>query len=226
MQFEFENLTAEFIEKRAVIHQDYSKEAEFVMRFVLWAAFGGLVFLTAVGNIPFALFWFVFLISVRQFVKRCSNDSNRVVIDKTSGQMTCSRRNGGSDSKASYDLSQFTRVVLLWTRELADPSKQTTQNYYDRYRLCLFRPMSDEQVESELPPHLAPELSRSKVASKLILGTARAGGVNYIEITHGDLRSEQDVRALSDAVIGFLAPEYELVFEQKNAPSMFSKIHR
>lgn len=225
MTFAFETLTAEFTDDRAIIHQDFAAEAAFVRRILMWVAAGGGIFLTAVGNIPFAVFWFVFLMGVLWFIKRHSSDFRTVVIDKTTGQITTTARRGKLESDESYDLAQFERLVVLWTRDLNRQSGPLIGHKRYRYKLSLYRSMPDEQVEAELPDHLAAGLEKSAIAAKLLLHTARAGGVNYVNITHGDLKSEQDVRRLSDALMQFLTPEYDLVADDKHAPSMFRRIY-
>ena len=225
MQFEFETLSAEFTEERAVICQNFTSEAARVMRIIPWIAIVGFVLLIAVGNTPFALFWLAFLIGIWWFVRRNADHFRNVVIDKTTGHMVCSERTSGGETETRYELAQFRHLVLLWTRDLIEQANQISDNEHYRYRLCFYCPMSEAQIEADLPEHLAAGLKHSSIASKLILGTARASGVSYVEITLDALRSEQDMRRLSDAVMQLLAPDYDLISEDKFAPSMFSQIH-
>lgn len=220
MQIEFETILAVFTEDRAVIRQDFSSQARQIMRFVLWGAFGGFVFLTAIGNIPFAVFWLVFLLGTWWFIRRHSDHIREVIIDKTMGQMTCFETKSGRESQEQYDLSQFTKVVLLWGYKRPNFKK------YHRYRLCLQRSVSEAEIDSALPEHLKKAADQSDFAAKLLRGTAQGAGIHYVEITIDALRSERHVRALSDSVVTLLAPEYQLVAEDTFAPSKFSQISR
>lgn len=224
-QFKFETLKAEITAEGAVIRQDFLQESTSIAHLMLWGAAGGFVLLTALGNIPFAIFWSAFLLGIHWFIKRHSDERIEVTIDKAKQSVLCKTRQSGTTREDQFSLAEFTHVLLCWTTDRRDNGSTMTDTELRRYRLCLFRPMSQAQSDAELPDQLAAAAGTSDIAAKLIRATARNAGISYVEITSGDLRSHEKTRALGEALQDMLAPDYELIFEEKFKPSLFSKIH-